>query len=46
MKKYFLVLDAEDGEYILDEFFNIDDAYDAFDKLKDNYGEGQTLYIR
>ncbi|MES9855948.1 MAG: hypothetical protein ABW166_05000 [Sedimenticola sp.] len=46
MKKYFLVLVAEDGEYILDDFFTLDEAYDELYRLEDNYGDGQELCVR
>ena len=43
---YQVVLTAEDGEYILDDFTSRRAAYDFIVANKCLYGEGQDLYIK
>ena len=46
MRKYQVILSAEDGEYIQEEFTSIRAANDYLVANRPMYGEGQELYIR
>jgi len=46
MIKYRVMLSAEDGDCVLDEFFSELDAYGFLEHISDNYGDGQTVYVK
>jgi len=43
---YQVVLIAEDGEYVISDWQTQERAIIEVEKIKDNYGDGQSLAVR